>query len=86
MVEIDTNLIENTIRPIALGRNNYLFAGSHDAAQNSAIIYSLIATCKLHDVNPYEWLKHVLTVMPTHPASRIRELLPQNWNQLVTQQ
>jgi len=86
MVEIDTNLIENTIRPIALGRNNYLFAGSHDAAQNAAIIYSLIATCKLHDVNPYEWLKHVLTVMPTHPVSRIRELLPQNWNQLVTQQ
>jgi transposase len=85
MVEIDTNLIENTIRPIALGRNNYLFAGSHEAAQNAAIIYSLIATCKLHDVNPYEWLKYVLTAMPTHPASRIRELLPQNWNQVIAE-
>jgi transposase len=79
MLFMDTNIIENTIRPIALGRKNYLFAGSHDAAQNAAIIYSLLATCKLHDVNPYDWLKHVLTVMPTFPASRIKELLPQNW-------
>jgi transposase len=84
MLLIDTNLIENSIRPIALGRNNYLFAGSHGAAQNAAIIYSLFATCKLHDVNAYEWLKYVLTVMPTFPASRIKELLPQNWNQVVT--
>lgn len=83
MLLMDTNLIENSIRPIALGRNNYLFAGSHEAAQNAAIIYSLFATCKLHDVNAYEWLKYVLTVMPTHPASRIQELLPQNWKALV---
>jgi transposase len=79
MLVMDTNIIENTIRPIALGRKNYLFAGSHDAAQNAAIIYSLLATCKLHDVNAYDWLKYVLTVMPTFPSSRIRELLPQNW-------
>lgn len=83
MLLMDTNLIENSIRPIALGRNNYLFAGSHDAAQNAAIIYSLLATCKLHDVNAYDWLKYVLTAMPTHPASRIRELLPQNWKALT---
>jgi len=70
---------DNTIRPIALGRNNYLFAGSHDAAQNAAMIYSLLATCKLHRVNAYDWLKYVLTVMPTHPANRIQELLPHNW-------
>ena len=79
MLEIDTNIIENTIRPIALGRKNYLFAGSHDAAQNAAIIYSLIATCKLHGVNAYDWLKYVLTAMPTFPSSRINELLPHNW-------
>jgi transposase len=84
MLLMDTNLIENTIRPIALGRNNYLFAGSHDAAQNAAIIYSLFATCKLHNVNPYEWQKAVLTLMPTFLASRIKELLPQNCNSLVT--
>jgi hypothetical protein len=81
MLLMDTNLIENTIRPIALGRNNYLFCGSHEAAQNAAIIYSFFATCKLHDVSPYEWLKNTLTLMPTFPASRMKELLPQNWNQ-----
>jgi len=79
MLLMDTNLIENAIRPIVLGRNNYLFAGSHEAAQNAAIIYSLFATCKLHDVNAYDWLKYVLVVMPTFPSSRIAELLPQNW-------
>jgi transposase len=85
MLLMDTNLIENSIRPIALGRNNYLFAGSHDAAQNAAIIYSFFATCKLHDVSPYHWLKNVLTLMPTFPASRMKELLPQNWNQFFNQ-
>ena len=72
-------LIENAIRPIALDRNNYMFAGSHDASQNAVIIYSLLATCKLYDVNGYDWLKFVLNVMPTFPASRIKELLPHNW-------
>jgi transposase/uncharacterized membrane protein required for colicin V production len=85
MLLMDTNLIENTIRPIALGRNNYMFAGSHDAAQNAAIIYSLLATCKLHDVNAYDWLKFVLTAMPTFPANRIKELLPQNWKARITE-
>ena len=84
MLLMDTNLIENSIRPIALGRNNYLFAGSHDAAQNAAIIYSLFATCKLHEVNAYDWLKYVITAMPTFPANRIKELLPQNWKSLIT--
>ena len=85
MLLMDTNLIENTIRPIALGRNNYMFAGSHDAAQNAAIIYSLFATCKLHDVNAYDWLKFVITAMPTFPSSRIKELLPQNWKARITE-
>lgn len=85
MLLMDTNLIENAIRPIVLGRNNYLFAGSHDAAQNAAIIYSLLATCKLHNVNAYDWLKYVLTVMPTFPSSRIAELLPQNWKGTITE-
>jgi transposase len=85
MLLMDTNLIENAIRPIALGRNNFLFAGSHDAAQNAAMIYSLLATCKLHEVNAYDWLKYVLTAMPTFPASRIQELLPQNWKISITE-
>lgn len=85
MLEIDTNIIENTIRPIVLGKKNYLFAGSHDAAQKAAIIYSLFATCRLHNVNPYDWLKYVLTVIPTFPSSRISELLPQNWKREIIQ-
>jgi transposase len=54
MLEIDTNLIERSIRPIALGRKNYMFAGSHEAAQNAAMIYSLLATCKLQNVYSYQ--------------------------------
>jgi transposase len=83
ILEIDTNLIERSIRPIALGRKNYMFAGSHDAAQNAAMIYSLLATCKLQDIDPYHWLKSVLKLMPTHPASRIEDLLPQYWNSRI---
>ncbi len=78
-LEIDNNLIENTIRPIALGRRNWLFAGSHDAARRAGIIYSLVATCKKHGVNPETWLADVLARIPMHPAKRIDELLPMNW-------
>lgn len=78
-VEIDNNLIENAIRPIALGRKNYLFAGSHDAAQRAAVIYSLLATCKKHEINPYDWLRDVLSRIPTHPHKRLDELLPHIW-------
>ncbi len=78
-IEIDNNLCENAIRPIALGRKNYLFAGSHDAAQRAAVIYSLLATCKKHDVNPQEWLGDVLARIPTHPHKQIDELLPHIW-------
>lgn len=78
-IEIDNNLVENAIRPIALGRKNYLFAGSHDAAQRAAVIYSLLATCKSCDVNHWEWLSDVLTRIPTHPHKRIDEMLPHQW-------
>jgi len=73
---IDNNLIENSIRPVALGRKNYLFAGSHQAAQHAAIIYSLLATCKINDVEPFQWLKNTLEVIPDYPANRLEELLP----------
>jgi len=78
-IEIDTNLVENAIRPIALGRKNYLFAGSHNAAQRAAVIYSLLASCKKHDVNPQLWLTDLLSRIPTHPAKRVNELLPHRW-------
>ena len=81
MLCIDNNPVENSIRPIAIGRKNYLFAGSHDAAQESAMIYSLLGTCKLHNLNPWEWLKDILIRLPDHPINKIKGLLPHNWKQ-----
>ncbi len=78
-VEIDNNLVENQMRAIALGRKNHLFAGSHAAAQRSAVLYALFATCKLQSTNPIEWLTDVLRRLPTHPADRMAELLPHHW-------
>lgn len=82
VLEIDNNLVENAIRPLALGRKNYLFAGSHDAAQRAAGIYSFFAICKKHDVNPYEWLKYVLENIQTINHKNIRDLYPQNYKKL----
>jgi transposase len=76
---IDNNPVERNIRPVTLGRKNYLFCGSHEAAKRAGILYSLLGTCKLHDVNPYEWLKDVVTRLPTHPANQMNELLPHLW-------
>ena len=59
-LEIDNNLVENTIRPLALGRKNYLFAGSHDAAQNLAILYSIIGTCEKNNINTFKYLDWLL--------------------------
>lgn len=78
-VEIDNNLIENTIRPMAIGRKNYLFCGSHDAAERTAMMYSFFATCKTVGLNPWEWLRDVLQRLENHPQKRIAELLPGNW-------
>jgi transposase len=78
-LEIDNNLVENAIRPVALGRKNYLFAGSHEGAKRAAIIYTLVATTKLHQVEPFEYLKDVLSRIPDHPHNKVADLLPQNW-------
>jgi transposase len=77
-LEIDNNLAENAIRPVALGRKNYLFAGSHRGAERAAMFYSFFGTCKKNNVNPYEWLKKVLQVIPEHKVNMLHELLPQN--------
>jgi transposase len=74
--QIDNNLIENSIRPVALGRKNYLFAGSHEGASKAAIIYSLLATCKIRDVEPFAWLKNALEIIPDYPARQIENLIP----------
>jgi transposase len=77
-LEIDNNLAENAIRPIALGRKNYLFAGSNRGAERAAMIYSFFGTCKKNEVNPYEWLKKVLEIIPTYKVNQLTDLLPQN--------
>jgi transposase len=82
---IDNNLVENAIRPIALGRKNYLFAGSHEAAQRSAMIYSFFAICKKHEVNPFQWLKYTLQNIMSINHKNIKELYPQNYKQIIGQ-
>lgn len=79
MLCIDNNPVENSIRPVAVGRKNYLFCGSHEAAKRTAMLYSLLGTCKMNGVDPSEWLHDVLERIPTHPVNRIGELLPHRW-------
>lgn len=76
---IDNNWIENQIRPIAIGRNNWLFAGSLRAGQRAAAVMSLIQSAKLNGHDPYAYLKDVLTRLPTHKNSQIDDLLPHRW-------
>ena len=83
-LRIDNNLVENSIRPVAIGRKNYLFAGNHEAAGRSAMLYSLFATCKLHHVNPIEWLTYVFENINDHKINTIEELLPQNYAALLS--
>ena len=77
MLEIDSNLIENSIRPLALGRKNYLFAGNHEAAENIAMFYSFFGTCKKNEIDPQKWLTYVINNINDTKASQLKELLPQ---------
>jgi transposase len=81
---IDNNLGENSIRPLALGRKNYLFCGNHDAAEDAAVMYSLLGCCKAADVNFRDWMVYVLSHIhdyDTDYSKDLAELLPHNWNQ-----
>ena len=78
-IPIDNNWIENQIRPIAIGRSNWLFAGSLRAGQRAAAVMSLIQSAKMNGHDPYAYLKDVLTRLPTHKASQIEDLLPHLW-------
>jgi len=82
MLEIDNNLSERTLRMVVIGRKNYLFAGSEAGAWRAAIIYSLVASCKLNDIDPFRYFRDVLTRVSTHPADKIDELLPSEWKKL----
>lgn len=73
---IDNNLVENSIRPVALGRKNYLFAGSHEAAQCAAMMYSLLGSCKLNGVEPFQWLRATLENIQDTKVNQMHTLLP----------
>lgn len=80
-LEIDNNLVENAIRPTVLGRKNYLFSGSHEGAERSAMIYSLLGSCKMNDVNPEKWLSDILIKLPDTKTSELFSLLPNSWKE-----
>lgn len=83
-LKIDNNLAENAIRPIALSRKNFLFCGNHEAAENTAVISSLLASCKASSVNPREWLTDIIAKLPYYTNDKrkdMKELLPNNWKQ-----
>jgi transposase len=77
MLEIDSNVVENSIRPLALGRKNYLFAGSHDAAKDIAMFYSFLATCTKNNIDPQKWLTYVINNINDTKNSEVKNLLPQ---------
>jgi hypothetical protein len=79
-VPISNNWVENHIRPIALGRSNWLFAGSLRAGKRAAAIMSLLHSARINAHDPYAYFKDVLERLPTHPANRIDELLPHRWS------
>ena len=83
--KIDDNMVENSIRPLAIGRKNYLFCGDDDAAQRAAVVYSLLATCKSHGVDERTWLEDVLRRIPENELGQkdCSNLLPGNWTASV---
>lgn len=80
-MEIDNNLVENAVRPLAIGRKNYLFAGSHQAAEMTAAMYSFMASCKKNSLNEFDWLKDVFERIQSHKQKDLYQLLPSNWKE-----
>lgn len=77
-MEIDNNLMENAVRPMAIGRKNYLFAGLHQAAEMTAAMYSFMASCKQNKINESEWLKDVLGRIQSYKQKDLYKLFPLN--------
>ncbi|HCK1695998.1 TPA: transposase, partial [Escherichia coli] len=74
-VEIDNNIAENALRAVSLGRKNFLFFGSDHGGERGALLYGLIGTCRLNGIDPEAYLRHILSVLPEWPSSRVDELL-----------
>ncbi len=75
-MEIDNNLVENAVRPLAIGRKAFLFAGSHQAAEMAAAMYSFMASCKKNKINEFDWLKDVFERIQSHKQKDLYQLLP----------
>jgi hypothetical protein len=78
-LDIDNNASERDLRPVTLGRKNYLFLGSDNGGRTAAVLYSLIATAKRHGLDPFAYLRDVIGRISDHPFSRLEELLPDHW-------
>jgi hypothetical protein len=84
ILSIDNNLAERVLRTVVIGRKNWLFAGSDSGARRAAVIYSLVAGCKLNDIDPFEYFRDILNRVSTHPSRRVAELTPSHWKQFRT--
>ena len=85
-VEIDNNQVENAIRPTAVGKKNWLFIGAKDAGQRSALISTIIASCRRRGIDPYDYLRDVLTRLPFMTNRQIKDLTPEAWANSKLQQ
>ncbi|WP_133013425.1 transposase domain-containing protein, partial [Marinomonas flavescens] len=79
---MDTNHLEREIRPIPMGKKNWLFCWTELGAEHVGIIQSLICTCKLHDIDPNDYLTDILQRVSQHPAKKTADLIPRRWKQL----
>lgn len=78
-LEIDNNLIENSIRPSALGKRNWLFVGHPEAGERNAVIYTLLGSCRRHGINPFNYLKDLFTRLSAAKITQIKEFMPAAW-------
>jgi hypothetical protein len=79
VLEIDTNQLENSIRPSAIGKKNFLFIGHPEAGERSAVIYTLLGSCRRHGINPFDYLKDLFTRLPAAKITQIKEFTPAAW-------
>jgi hypothetical protein len=79
VLEIDNNILENSIRPSAIGKKNWLFIGHPDAGERSAVIYTLLGSCRRHGINPFDYLKDLFTRLPAAKITEIKEFTPVAW-------
>ena len=81
---IDSNLIENAIRPSAPGKKNWSFVGHPEAGKRSAVIYTLLGSCRRHGLNPFDYLKDVFTRLPSAKITEIKQFTPSEWAKALT--